>query len=98
MEQYIHEASICCVGAGGVGSPFLEFIAGAGVKCITIIDSDVVEVHNLHRQVIHNESDANALGKAESAKKRLSKLNSKITINSISVRLTEDNIEQYIPK
>ena len=58
LEKNIHTATVCCVGAGGVASSFLEFIAAAGVKQLIIVDNDIVEVSNLHRQIIHSESAA----------------------------------------
>ena len=52
----LSQASICVVGAGGIGSSALLYLAGAGIGSIAIIDSDVVEESNLHRQVIHDTS------------------------------------------
>ena len=56
QQQRLADAHVCCVGAGGLGSPALLYLAAAGVGTITIIDDDTVDVSNLHRQVIHTTS------------------------------------------
>ena len=50
----LKNASVLCIGAGGLGSPGLMYLAGAGIGTIGIIDFDVVDVTNLHRQVLHS--------------------------------------------
>ena len=68
QEHLIHSAKIAVVGAGGVGSCCLEYLAAAGVKELLVIDCDNVEVQNLHRQVIHSEpGEEGAPNKAVSA-------------------------------
>lgn len=83
-------AHVAVLGAGGLGSPALLYLAGSGVGTITVIDDDVVEVSNLHRQVLHPTA---AVGspKAESAATQLHALNPLVQVNVVRERLTEDN-------
>ncbi len=55
-QQKLAKASVLVVGAGGLGSPVLLYLAASGVGCLGIMDPDSVELHNLHRQVIHSEA------------------------------------------
>ena len=57
-QRRLKEASVVVVGAGGIGSAVIPALAGAGVGRLTIIDSDVVELGNLHRQPLYRERDA----------------------------------------
>ena len=66
----LKETSIVVIGAGGLGSPALLYLAAAGIGKITIVDGDVVDASNLHRQILYNESDIGAK-KAEIAVKKL---------------------------
>lgn len=65
-QKRLKNAKVLCVGAGGLGSPALLYLAAAGVGTLGIIDFDVVDESNLQRQVIHGQSDVGRL-KAESA-------------------------------
>ncbi|KAM0746058.1 hypothetical protein T439DRAFT_330042 [Meredithblackwellia eburnea MCA 4105] len=82
-QQALKKAHILVIGAGGLGSPVLLYLGSAGVGEITIIDHDVVELSNLHRQVIHSEGRIGGF-KAESAKECLQQINSDIKINTIT--------------
>ena len=73
------KGSALIVGAGGLGSPAALYLAAAGVGRIGIIDQDVVELSNLHRQIIHNEARV-GIHKAESAKQACTGLNSSIQV------------------
>lgn len=73
-QRAISEARVLVVGAGGLGSPALLYLAGAGVGTIGIIDNDVVAEANLHRQVIHHDAGAGT-GKAMSAAQAVTALN-----------------------
>lgn len=83
------------IGAGGLGSPVLQYLAAAGIGKIQIIDPDNVSLSNLQRQVLFNE-DSIGLNKAESAKKVLEKLNSDISIEAINEKVDEINIDRLI--
>jgi adenylyltransferase/sulfurtransferase len=90
--KILAEAHVMIVGVGGLGSPVSLLLAGAGVGEITLIDSDVVSLSNLHRQTLYQESDI-GLAKVICAKARLTALNSDIKINAINEALTPDNAE-----
>lgn len=72
------------IGAGGLGSPAALYLAAAGVGRVGIVDQDVVELSNLHRQIIHNEARV-GMHKAESAKQACIELNSSIQVVSPSL-------------
>ncbi|WP_141762118.1 HesA/MoeB/ThiF family protein, partial [Kytococcus sp. HMSC28H12] len=78
------------LGAGGLGSPTLLYLAGAGIGQITVVDDDVVDLGNLHRQVLHGEAD---LGrpKVDSAADAVARLNGTVTLRTVPTRLTPDN-------
>ena len=90
MVQRLSSSSVICVGAGGLGSPALLYLAAAGIGNITIIDGDKVELSNLQRQIIHQESDIGKL-KVESAKEHLLRLNSAVDVKIYPFRLDESN-------
>lgn len=89
------EGKVLAIGAGGLGSPALLYLAAAGVGTIGIVDSDVVEVSNLQRQVIHNTERVGML-KAESAKEEINKLNPDIDVILHPFRLTEENAREVL--
>lgn len=89
------ESKVLAIGAGGLGSPALLYLAAAGVGTIGIVDSDVVEASNLQRQVIHNTERIGML-KAESAKEEINKLNPDIDVVLHPFRLTEDNAQEIL--
>lgn len=74
------KSSALIIGAGGLGSSAALYLTAAGVGRIGVVDQDVVEVNNLHRQIIHNESRV-GMHKAESAAAACSQLNSSIKVN-----------------
>ena len=89
-QKKLDQARVLVIGAGGLGSPLLLYLAAAGVGRIGIVDDDVVSLSNLQRQVIHSSS---AIGekKVNSAKRRLEELNDEIQIDAFDVRLTPNN-------
>ena len=89
-QQRLKTASVLCVGAGGLGSPLLMYLAAAGVGHIGIVDDDRVELSNLQRQVIHSESGLGQL-KTDSAAQRISGINSDCRVEQHACRLTTDN-------
>ncbi|MCU0378663.1 MAG: HesA/MoeB/ThiF family protein [Bacteroidales bacterium] len=86
----LREASVLVVGAGGLGSPVLLYLAAAGVGKIGIVDNDVVDTGNLQRQVIYNASDRGCM-KAATAAEKISQLNPLIKVSPYPFRLTADN-------
>lgn len=89
-QQKLKAARVLVVGAGGLGSPVLLYLAAAGVGHIGIIDGDVVDASNLQRQVLYNMNDIGK-SKAEAAKERLVLLNPYIHITAYPFSLTRDN-------
>ena len=94
-QDKLRAAHVAVIGAGGLGSPALLYLAGAGVGKITIFDSDTVDISNLHRQVIHSTSKV-GINKAESARQQLIALNPEITVDVVTERLDERNIVEYL--
>ena len=94
-QEKLKKSKVLVVGAGGLGSPLLLYLAAAGVGHIGIVECDVVEDSNLHRQVLYSVDDI-GLSKAESAKKRLESLNPYITITTYNTQLTSQNALEFV--
>jgi len=86
----LKNAKVLVIGAGGLGSPILQYLAAAGVGTIGIIDFDVIEESNLQRQVLFNSDDVGK-SKALTAKEKLEKKNPFISIAAFDEKLTVDN-------
>jgi molybdopterin/thiamine biosynthesis adenylyltransferase/rhodanese-related sulfurtransferase len=89
-QQKLLQAKVLVIGAGGLGCPALQYLAGAGVGVIGIVDSDVVELSNLQRQVLYTTNDIGN-SKAETAVKRLAALNPESEFIHFNLRLTNTN-------
>ena len=94
-QQLIDQSKVLVVGAGGLGSPVLMYLAAAGVGHIGVIDDDVVDLSNLQRQIIHSESDIGT-PKVESAKMRITEINSAIKVTTWNERLSPDNAQEIL--
>jgi sulfur-carrier protein adenylyltransferase/sulfurtransferase len=94
-QSKLLDAKVLCIGAGGLGSPALLYLAAAGVGTIGIVDSDVVEASNLQRQVIHDTERIGML-KAESAKETIAKLNRDVNVVVHAFRIDESNAQDVI--
>lgn len=94
-QQKLKRARVLVVGAGGLGSPFIQYLAAAGVGTIGIVDDEAVSLSNLQRQVIH---DTAAVGrpKVESAKAAVARQNPHVTVEADPVRLTPANATALI--
>ncbi|HEU0228924.1 MAG TPA: HesA/MoeB/ThiF family protein, partial [Arachidicoccus soli] len=92
-QEKLKSAKVLMVGAGGLGCPVLQYLVAAGVGEIGIIDDDVVDETNLHRQVLFYHEDI-GLKKAEVAAQKLRKLNPFITIESFAERLSAENANE----
>ena len=90
-------SKVLCIGAGGLGSPALLYLAAAGVGTIGIVDSDVVEASNLQRQVIH-DTEKIGVGKAESARQTIEKLNPDVQVNVHDYRIDGSNALDLLSK
>lgn len=89
-QDKLADAHVAVIGAGGLGSPALLYLAGAGVGTITLIDDDVVDLSNLHRQVIHT-TERIGTPKVGSAAESVRALNPDIELIAINDRLTWSN-------
>lgn len=89
-QELLHASHVLVVGAGGLGCPALQYLVGAGVGRITVIDPDRVEESNLHRQSLFRIGDIGS-PKAWSAKKTLNELNPAVAIGALSEVLTPSN-------
>ncbi|MFQ6110566.1 MAG: molybdopterin-synthase adenylyltransferase MoeB [Nitrospinota bacterium] len=89
------EAKVFLIGAGGLGSPAAVYLAAAGVGTMGIVDSDVVDLSNLQRQILHT-TDRIGVPKTESAKETLLALNPDLTVKTYQERLTSKNIMDII--
>lgn len=94
-QQILKTAHIAVVGAGGLGSPALLYLAAAGVGKLTLVDNDNVELSNLQRQILYK---VNHLGQAktQAASKVLASLNNQISIEPICQRLDEKNLADVL--
>ncbi len=89
-QKKLKAAKVLVVGAGGLGSPLLLYLAAAGVGKIGIVDGDKVDYSNLHRQVLYTTEDVGK-PKVQAAKERLQQLNSYIKIDTFFEFLNRDN-------
>lgn len=94
-QRRLAAARVLVVGAGGLGSPALQYLAAAGVGTLGVVDDDVVDLSNLQRQVVHGTAD---LGrpKVESARDRLADLAPDVRIETHAVRLTPENVLEIL--
>ena len=90
-QKRLKNAKVLCVGAGGLGSPALMYLAAAGVGTLGIVEFDTVDESNLQRQIIHSQSDVGR-SKAVSAKETVQGINPLITVNIHELRLDESNV------
>jgi len=84
----LKQAKVCVVGVGGLGNPIVTRLAAMGVGKIRIVDRDVIELSNLHRQTMFNEDDVGQV-KVETAAKKLRKLNADIIIEELPVSIND---------
>jgi adenylyltransferase/sulfurtransferase len=89
-QKRLKNAKVLCVGAGGLGSPALLYLAAAGVGTLGVVDFDVVDESNLQRQVIHGQSDIGR-SKAESARDSIREINPYVNVIVHKERLDSDN-------
>lgn len=90
-QKRLKNARVLAVGAGGLGSPVLMYLAAAGVGTLGVVDFDVVDESNLQRQVIHGQSDIGR-PKAVSARDRIHEINPLVTVRLHEVRLDSSNV------
>lgn len=89
-QRRLANARVLVVGAGGLGSPALLYLAAAGVGTVGVVDDDVVDASNLQRQVVHGVADVGR-SKTESAAETVAAINPLVTVVRHDLRLTSDN-------
>lgn len=89
-QQKLKAARVAVIGAGGLGSPVIAYLAAAGVGTIGVIDDDTVSLSNLQRQIVHRTEDA-GIGKAASAARFVAAINPHVTIVPHDMRLEASN-------
>ena len=94
-QKKIKQAKVLVVGVGGLGCPVAEFLARAGVGNIGIVDNDIVNISNIHRQSLYDTNDIKNL-KVKSAKNKLKSINPNTVIKSFNLRVDKNNIEKII--
>ncbi len=92
-QQKIIKSKVLIIGMGGLGCPAAEFLVRAGIGFLGIIDSDNVDLSNIHRQSLYNIDDLKK-SKVLAAKKKLKKINLKTKINSYKIRLNKNNFKK----
>jgi adenylyltransferase/sulfurtransferase len=92
-QQRLMNAKVLCVGAGGLGSPALMYLAAAGIGTLGIVEFDTVDESNLQRQIIHGQSDIGK-SKAQSAKEKISEINPYVNVITHEVRLDVTNVKE----
>ncbi len=90
-QKRLKNAKVLAIGAGGLGSPVLMYLAAAGVGTLGIVEFDVVDESNLQRQIIHGSSDVGR-SKAESARDTIREINPLITVQVHETRLDSANV------
>lgn len=90
-QQRIIDGKVLVLGAGGLGSPAIMYLAASGVGHLTILDPDHVELSNLQRQIVHNESRLN-VNKAASAKQQVLAMNSELEVTAVEELLAEEDL------
>ena len=94
-QQKIKAARVLVIGAGGLGSPLIQYLAAAGIGTIGIVDADTVSLSNLQRQTIHDTENC-GMKKVESANAAVSRLNPHVVVETWPEFLVEENGEKII--
>lgn len=93
--EKLRKAKICVVGVGGIGNPVVTLLTAMGVGKLKIVDRDIIEISNLHRQHLYTENDIGSV-KVEAAKERLQKINSSVEIEALPNSVTKYTAESIV--
>ncbi len=96
-QNKLKSARVLVVGAGGLGSPALQYLSGAGVGTLGIVDDDAVALSNLHRQILHGTDDVGR-PKTESAAASIARLNPHVTVELVPARLDASNARRIVAR
>jgi molybdopterin/thiamine biosynthesis adenylyltransferase len=94
-QQALKSARVAVIGAGGLGSPVIAYLAAAGVGTIGVVDNDTVSLSNLQRQIVHRTEDVGT-GKAANAGRFVAAMNPFVTVVPHDVRLDENNAAEVL--
>ena len=94
-QEKLKRAKVFIAGAGGLGCPVSIYLAAAGVGHLRIVDHDTVDLTNLNRQVAHWTADVGRR-KVESAQEKLNKLNPNVTVETLSVTISDQNASELV--
>ena len=94
-QKKILNSKVLIIGMGGLGCPAADFLTRSGVGTLGIVDYDTISLSNIHRQSLYDEKDLNK-SKVKIAKKKLNKINSKITVNIFNFKLNETKFKKII--
>jgi adenylyltransferase/sulfurtransferase len=94
-QQKLLQSRVLVIGAGGLGSPLLLYLAAAGVGALGVVDNDTVDLSNLQRQIVHATESIGA-PKVESARRTLAHINPEVKIETHALRLDDTNAPELI--
>ncbi len=94
-QRKIMNSKVLVIGAGGLGSPVIQYLAAAGIGTLGVVDFDEVELHNLNRQIIHNEHSV-GISKVKSAETFVKNLNHQVKFIGFGDKIEDENIEEII--
>jgi molybdopterin-synthase adenylyltransferase len=94
-QNKLKNARVLVVGAGGLGSPLIQYLAAGGVGLIGIVDDDIVSLSNLQRQILHTTGDVGR-PKVDSAAAAIARLNPHVRVEKIGARLDETNVRALV--
>ncbi|MFN1218595.1 HesA/MoeB/ThiF family protein [Chryseobacterium kwangjuense] len=94
-QRKIINSKVLVIGAGGLGSPVIQYLAAAGVGNLGVADFDEVEVHNLNRQIIHNENTV-GISKVKSAELFVNAFNHQVKFTGIDEKIDHSNVEKIL--
>ena len=94
-QARLMQSKVLVIGAGGLGSPVILYLAAAGIGTIGVVDDDVVDLSNLQRQIVHT-TDTVGIAKVESARQTIKAINPEVNLVSHQHRITADNALELI--
>jgi molybdopterin/thiamine biosynthesis adenylyltransferase len=94
-QEKLKSAKVFIAGAGGLGSPVSIYLTAAGVGHLRLVDHDKVDLTNLNRQVVHWTADVGRK-KVDSAQEKLNKLNPNVTVETLSVTISDENASELV--
>ncbi len=94
-QEKLVESRVLIIGAGGLGSPVAMYLASSGVGHLVISDFDIVEEHNLQRQIMHTEKDVGR-SKVDSARDTLNAINSQVEVSVFNEKLEEEALREQV--